>query len=160
MIRKAEILDAERIREIYSHYVENTAITFAYDSPSTAEFEEKISSAEGRHIYLVLENEGKPAGYAYSSIYRERKAYEHTVEVSVYVDQNDLGKGYGTLLMNELLRQLKEKGVVIAIAVISSGNESSSRAFTKLGFTFSGHLPMVGYKFAKWYGIDHFYKIL
>lgn len=114
---------------------------------------------EGISIWY-LKWKGRLWGYAYSSSYRERKAYEHTVEVSVYVHEDEKGKGYGRVLMDELEKQLKEKGAVIAIAVISSGNESSSRAFTKMGYIFSGHLPKVGYKFGTWYGIDHYYKIL
>ena len=160
MIRQAEERDAERIIEIYRPYVEKTAISFAYESPSVSEIEDKIKSSTGRHIFLVLEIEGKIAGYAYSSMYRERKAYEHTVEVSVYLHEDEKGKGYGKILMDELEKQLKDTGTVIAIAVISSENESSSRAFRNMGYVFSGHLPKVGYKFGAWYGIDHYYKIL
>ncbi len=160
MLRHANIEDAEKIIGIYSPYVEKTAISFAYDPPSVSEIKDKIRSSVGRHIFLVLEIEEEILGCAYSSMYRERKAYEQTVEVSVYIHEDEKGKGYGRILMDELEKQLRENDAVVAIAVISSGNESSSRAFTKMGYTFSGHLPKVGYKFGNWYGIDHYYKIL
>lgn len=160
MIRQAQKEDAKRIVEIYRPYVEKTAITFAYEAPSITEMEDKILSSSGRHIFLVLEIGGKIAGFAYSSVYRGRKAYEQTVEVSVYLDEEENGKGYGRILMEELEKQMKERGAVVAIAVITSGNEKSSRAFERMGYVFSGHLPKVGYKFGTWYGINHYYKIL
>lgn len=160
MIRKAKITDAREIVDIYSHYVNTTAITFAYFPPTIEEIEEKIRASEGRYIYLVIEVQGNIAGYAYSTVYRDREAYERTVEVSVYLHKDSTGKGYGKMLMNELLKELKDNGVITVIAVITSGNANSSKAFTSLGFTYSGHLPKVGYKCEKWYGIDKYYKIL
>ncbi len=134
MIRQAQKEDAKRIVEIYRPYVEKTAITFAYEAPSITEMEDKILSSSGRHIFLVLEMGGKIAGFAYSSVYRGRKAYEQTVEVSVYLHEEEKGKGYGKILMEELEKQVKERGAVVAIAVITSGNEKSSRAFERMGY--------------------------
>lgn len=62
MIRHAHAEDAKRIIEIYTPYVEKTAISFAYETPSAAEIEDKRRSSVGRHIYLVLEMEGKIVG--------------------------------------------------------------------------------------------------
>ena len=42
IIRGAEIKDAERILEIYAHYVENTAITFECEVPTIGEFTNRI----------------------------------------------------------------------------------------------------------------------
>ena len=37
-IRDAKISDVKRLLEIYDYYVQNTAITFEYDTPSVDEF--------------------------------------------------------------------------------------------------------------------------
>ena len=41
-IREVHIEDAERLVEIYSYYVLNTAVSFEYDVPSVDEFKERI----------------------------------------------------------------------------------------------------------------------
>lgn len=41
-VRDATLGDAESILKIYDYYVKNTAITFEYNSPTLAEFEDKM----------------------------------------------------------------------------------------------------------------------
>ncbi|MDD6356000.1 MAG: hypothetical protein PUG26_06655 [Oscillospiraceae bacterium] len=41
-VRDATLGDAESILKIYDYYVKNTAITFEYDSPTLAEFEDRM----------------------------------------------------------------------------------------------------------------------
>ena len=49
-IRNAVIADAPRILEIYDYYVQNTAITFEYDTPSLDEFKDRMEKIIGeRH---------------------------------------------------------------------------------------------------------------
>lgn len=133
MIREAKTGDAREILGIYAHYVENTAISSEYDVPEMAVMEERISEHGEKYAFLVLEKEGHIKGYANGSRFRDRKAYERTVEVSVYVHKDQLMKGYGGALMKELLKRLKEKDMKTAVAVVTSENEASSRAFTAMG---------------------------
>jgi phosphinothricin acetyltransferase len=160
MIREAKTGDAREILGIYAHYVENTAISFEYDVPEMAVMEERISEHGEKYAFLVLEKEGHIKGYAYGSRFRDRKANERTVEVSVYVHKDQLMKGYGGALMKELLKRLKEKDMKTAVAVVTSENEASSRAFNAMGFTYAGHLPQVGYKLGSWHGINQYFRIL
>ncbi|MBO1266088.1 N-acetyltransferase [Proteiniclasticum sp. SCR006] len=160
MIREAKASDAREILGIYAHYVENTAVSFEYDVPEVSEMERRIRDNKDKYEYLVLEKDGHIAGYAYGSRFRDRKAYERTVEVSVYVHKDELKRGYGSALMKELLKRLKEKGMKTAVAVVTSENEASSRAFMAMGFTYAGHLPQVGYKLGSWHGINQYFRIL
>lgn len=41
-VRDATLGDAESILKIYNYYVKNTAITFDYNSPTLAEFEDRM----------------------------------------------------------------------------------------------------------------------
>ena len=45
-IRDAQLEDAERLLEIYSYYVLNTAVSFEYDVPSLEEFKERIKNTK------------------------------------------------------------------------------------------------------------------
>lgn len=156
MIREVELEDAEAIQKIYSHYVENTTISFEYDAPDETEMERRIRHYKRDYPYIVIVEEGRVVGYAYGSRYRERKAYDHTAEISVYVDKEEQGKGYGKMLTKELLKRLREKGIYTAIAVATSGNERSNRLFLSLGFKQAGTLDNVGYKNGRWVGILEF----
>ena len=64
IIRDAQLEDAARLLEIYAYYVKKTAITFEYEVPSLAEFEERIKKTKARYPYLVIERDGVIEGYA------------------------------------------------------------------------------------------------
>ena len=65
-------------------YIEQTAITFEYVVPSIEEFRGRIRHTLERFPYLIAEKDGKIAGYAYVSPFKERAAYDWSVETSIY----------------------------------------------------------------------------
>ena len=94
-IRDAEIADAERLLEIYAYYVQNTAFTFEYEVPTVEEYTQRMTQTLKKYPYLVLENEQeKIVGYAYAGTYKGRTAYDWSVEVTIYLDQENHGHGY------------------------------------------------------------------
>ena len=119
LIRSALPDDAGRILEIYSYYVENTAITFEIDVPSPDEFKKRITKTLVRYPYLVLEEDGRIEGYAYAGVFYDRAAYDHSCEVTIYLDRNSHGKGYGRLLYGELEKELKARGIINLYACIA-----------------------------------------
>ena len=76
MIRFATEEDAEELLRIYSYYVENTAITFEYDTPALDEFKYRIRTIKAMYPYLVSEVDGKIVGYAYANTFKDRAAYD------------------------------------------------------------------------------------
>ena len=59
IIRTATVDDVERLLEIYSYYVENTAITFECETPSVGDFGRRIQATlTSGYPYLVVEDEG------------------------------------------------------------------------------------------------------
>ena len=75
-VRMATIEDAERLLEIYTPYVKETAITFEYEVPSVKEFEERIAKVLKMFPYLVAVVQDRIVGYAYASPYKTRAAYQ------------------------------------------------------------------------------------
>mgnify|MGYP002869823943 CR=1 FL=1 len=65
-IRSAHLEDAERLLEIYSYYVRNTAISFEWEVPSPDEFRNRVSSIMKQFPYLVALVNDKIVGYAYA----------------------------------------------------------------------------------------------
>ena len=58
-IRVAEEKDAATLLEIYSYYVEKTAITFEYETPSIEEFTQRIHDIKVKYPYIVAEEKGE-----------------------------------------------------------------------------------------------------
>ena len=82
MIRIAEESDSGELLDIYAYYVERTAITFEYEVPSIKEFRGRIQKILRRYPYLVSERDGRIAGYAYAGPFKERRAYDWSVETT------------------------------------------------------------------------------
>lgn len=92
MIRFATEEDAEELLRIYSYYVENTAITFEYDTPALDEFKYRIRTIKAMYPYLISEVDGKIVGYAYANTFKDRAAYDWAVETTIYLDKDARGK--------------------------------------------------------------------
>lgn len=82
-LRRANVGDAERLLEIYAPYVEKTAITFEDEVPPIGEFQNRILKTLWIYPYLVALKDDKIVGYAYASAFKERAAYDHSVELSI-----------------------------------------------------------------------------
>ena len=76
VVRNATVADAKRILEIYSYYVEHTAITFEYLVPTLAEFQNRMRNTMEKYPYLVIERDGMIQGYAYAGAFVGRAAYD------------------------------------------------------------------------------------
>jgi len=94
-IRLATENDAEEILGVYAPYVTDTAITFKYDIPEISDFEKRIKHTLTKYPYLVALQENRIVGYAYASAFKDRAAYDWSVEVTVYVSQDCKAKGIG-----------------------------------------------------------------
>ena len=88
IIREAKIEDAERLIEIYSYYVLNTAVSFEYEVPTISAFRDRIKGTLGKYPYLVCVQGNKILGYAYAGAYSSRSAYDWTATTSIYVDKD------------------------------------------------------------------------
>ena len=96
----AEERDAAALAEIYSYYVEKTAITFEYETPSTEEFTERIHNIKEKYPYIVAEENGEILGYAYGSAFHPRAAYGWCAEMSIYVKHERRGSGLPEYQLN------------------------------------------------------------
>ena len=90
-------------------------------------------------------------GYAYATNFRDRPAYDHTLENSVYVSPVHLEKGIGFHLLESLIKDCVKGGYRQMIAVIGdSENSPSINLHVKCGFEHVGVLPSTGFKLGKW----------
>lgn len=149
-IRKVTLNDAQECLDIYSYYVINTTITFEYDSPPLDEFKQRIQKITQKYPYLVAVMEDEIVGYAYATSYKDRAAYDWSVETTVYVKKDKNGLGIGKTLYTHLEENLRNNNIVNMLACITYPNPKSIDFHTKFGFDKVGHFPKVGYKFNDW----------
>ena len=155
MIRKVKIDDTEQICEIYNHYILNTSITFEENTVAENEMKERIEKVSANYPWLVYEERNKVLGYAYATEWRTRPAYRNSVEVTIYLNPNTVGKGIGVKLYKVLLDQLKAMNFHAIIGGIALPNPGSIALHEKLGFQQAAHFKEVGYKFKKWVDVGY-----
>jgi L-amino acid N-acyltransferase YncA len=160
MIRPVQLSDAAAIARIYQHYVTHTTISFETEPPTADDIVARIQKVSAQHSWLVDESEGVLRGYAYTSTFRERRAYQSTVESTIYLDQAAIGRGLGRRLYQALLDDAALKGYREALGVIALPNELSIKLHEKLGFFKVAHLEKIGYKFDQWIDVSIWQKHL
>lgn len=177
VIREALPEDAEELLSIYTPYVLKTAITFEIEVPSVDEFRQRIVSTQKKFPYLVAERrqlstddgESKTeiVGYAYVGTFKDRAAYDHCVETSVYVAEHACGEGIGSALYAALESYMPSIGVTNLNACIAWApvedeylNNRSEAFHARLGYTKVAHFHRCGYKFGRYYDMIWMEKIL
>ncbi len=160
MIRTVTEDDAERLAEIYSYYVEETAVSFEYEVPSAEEFKNRIKTYTLKYPYLVYERDGKILGYAYANAYSTREAYNWTATTSVYLDKDYRRQGIGRALYNELEARLFDRGIVNILAGVAYADtedefltHDSYHFHKKMGYKEVAHMIKIGKKFDRWYDL-------
>ena len=123
LIRTVTEADAPRLLEIYSYYVEKTAISFEYETPSLEEFRRRIRKTLERYPYLCVLADGVIAGYAYAGPFVGRAAYNRSSEMTIYLDPEARKYGFGRMLYEALEAALKEQGILNLYACIGYPEE-------------------------------------
>jgi phosphinothricin acetyltransferase len=150
VIRPARPGDAQAIAAIYAWHVANGTATFDTAAPDSATWAEKIADFAARGFpFLVAERDGGVVAYAYAARFRDRAAYAHTCEDSIYVAHDARGGGIGTALLAALTVAARASGFQQMIAVIGGGEPASVALHGKCGFVHAGRMRNVGYKFGR-----------
>jgi L-amino acid N-acyltransferase YncA len=145
--------DAAACAAIYEPYVLTTAVSFEDRPPDVAQMTERIARYQATHQWIVAEDAGDVAGYAYACPHRDRAAYRWTTEVSVYVGQAHQRRGIGRALYDELLPALRTQGFYVACAGVTLPNEASVALHESLGFTPVGVFRRIGHKLGRWWDV-------
>ena len=149
-IRLATEADAEQMLAIYAPVVRETVISFEYEPPSLAEFRGRVRKTLEYMPWLVCDNDGEIAGYAYASPFRTRVGYQWACELTIYVHPGYHRCGIGRALYTSLFRCLALQGYCIALATITIPNPASIALHESVGMRHIGAYEKVGYKHGQW----------
>lgn len=163
LVRPAARTDLPTLVEIYNHFVRETPATFDTE-PFTVETRETWFSSfseDGPYRLLVATQDGTVRGYASSSCFKPRKAYDITVETTIYLDPAATGNGIGTALYGALMDVLVgDARLHRAYGGIALPNAASVALHEKLGFQHVGTYREVGRKFGRYWDVAWFEKDL
>ncbi|KZN14862.1 GNAT family N-acetyltransferase [Marinomonas sp. TW1] len=161
MIRDVSLDDAKVITEIYNYYIDHTVVSFEEAMIEPAEMTKRIQAVHDASLpWLVLEENGILLGYAYATQWKARSAYRFVVEVSVYLESTQGGKGLGTKLYDALFIKLKQMDLQAAIGCITLPNPASVYLHEKFGMEKVGHFAKVGRKFDAWHDVGYWQVML
>ncbi len=150
-IRPANPDDAAAIGRIYGHYVLHGTAPFEEEPPTAREMRARLERLLARNMPVLLaETDGRVVGYAHAGPYRDRAAYRHTVEDSVYLAPGHEGRGIGGLLLARLIEECRARGFRQVISIIGgSENRASVALHRRAGFRLVGVFERVGVKFGR-----------
>jgi phosphinothricin acetyltransferase len=154
--------DLVRLNDVYNHYVRETHITFDIEPITMERREEWFRSYDvaGRHRLLVAVAGDGPLGYASSSPYRPKPAYETSVEASVYLAPEATGRGIGTALYSGLFDALDGEDVHRAYAGIALPNDASIALHERFGFRRVAYFTEQGRKLGRYWDVAWYEKPL
>ncbi|KAF5996653.1 MULTISPECIES: GNAT family N-acetyltransferase [Streptomyces] len=170
-VRPGVAADLDALTAIYNHYVRETPITFDTAVFTSEERRPWLLShpEDGPHRLMVAtdtDSQGVPGnaqrilGYATSSPFRPKPAYDTSVEVTIYLAPDAGGRGVGTLLYKALFEALADEDVHRAYAGIAQPNEASVRLHERFGFRYVGTYREVGRKFGRYWDVAWYEKDL
>jgi L-amino acid N-acyltransferase len=159
-VRLARLDDAEAIRAIYNHEVLTGTATFDLVERTAEEQRRWLTERSGAHAVIVAEVDDTIAGFASLSRYKDRPAYNTTVEDSIYLARQFQGRGIGERLLTEITATAAHHGFHAVIARISGESEASIAVHAKVGFEVVGREREVGRKFGRWLDVVVMQKLL
>jgi L-amino acid N-acyltransferase YncA len=154
LIRHAESArDAAACAAIYAPFVRDTHVSFEEEPPSAEEFSRRIERTTEHYPWLIAEDDGTVAGYAYASAHRERAAYRWAADVAVYIGEGYRRRGVGRELYGELLPLLERRGIQVVCAGVTLPNDASVGLHESVGFQPVGVYRRIGWKGGSWHDV-------
>jgi phosphinothricin acetyltransferase len=152
LLRACRVEDLAAVGTIYAREVLEGMASFELEPPDLAELTARWQAIRSAGLpYVVAEQGGRIAGYAYAGRYRTRPGYRCTVENSVYVAPWARRQGVGRALLDAVIDGATGCGMRQMVAIIGdSAHVASIRLHEQAGFRLVGVLENVGCKFGRW----------
>jgi phosphinothricin acetyltransferase len=156
IVRDGTPADLPALTEIYNHYVVNTTATFDLEPFTVEARQEWLAhySPAGRYRLHVATEGDDLLGYATSSRFRAKAAYDTSVETTIYCAPAATGQGVGTALYSRLFEALADVDVHRAYAGIALPNDASVALHRKFGFEVVGTYREVGRKHGSYWDVQ------
>lgn len=140
-IRSATESDLIIIADIYNQYLGKATMDL---QQATADSYRKYLSAD-REKLIIAEIGTEIIGWSLVKKYSDRIGYAKSCETSTFLKESAIGKGYGTTLKKQTIKECKKLGYTHLVAKIMSVNKTSINYNLKLGYEVVGEQKNIGY---------------
>lgn len=156
--RDAEHKDLETIVAIYNSTIASRMVTADIEPVTVASREKWFveHNATKRPLWMIENEEQQIVGWVSFQSFYGRPAYDATVEISIYLDASQRGKGLGKAILQYCIEKAPEYGIKTLLGFIFAHNEPSLNLFRYFGFEDWATLPRI----ALLDGQEHSLKIL
>ncbi|SKB96827.1 phosphinothricin acetyltransferase [Sphingobacterium nematocida] len=156
--RDANKTDLKEIVNIYNSTIHSRMVT-ADTIPVSVEsrlvwFDQH--NPTNRPLWVIEDDSAKIIGWVSFQSFYGRPAYDATVEISIYIDESQRGRGLGKEILQYSLERAQDFGVTTVLGFIFAHNEPSIKLFKYLGFEEWATLPDI----ALLDGVERSLKIL
>lgn len=162
-VRHATPADLPEVERIHAQVAAASPATFDEAGRSAVWWQSTLEHCDpelGHLLLVAVSAEDVVVGYAKSGQFRDRAAYRTTCETSIHLDADHRGAGVGGALYRELLAQLDQGPLRLAVAGVTQPNEASNRLHRRLGFEEVGTFRGVGVKFGRPWNVLWFQRSL
>ena len=140
----AEKDDLPKIVAIYNQVIKLKNVTADLAPISVSDRETWFAnSSHDKYPIWIITDDDKIVGWCSFEPFYGRAAYQHTTEVSIYIDEATRGNHIGTQTIQFLATQLKQRHLQNIVAYVFKQNIPSMTLFKKQGFEQWGLLPQV-----------------
>lgn len=159
-IRKATVNDLPAITEIYNDAVMNTTATFDTQTRSIEDRTAWFNNRDDNFPIFVAEKNDAIVGYVSLNKWSDKKGYDRTAEISLYILPGFQGEGIGKRLIEFIVAEAQETHLHSILARITEGNEVSIHLHKAVGFEVCGQLKEAGFKFDRYLDVTFMQKML
>lgn len=153
IVRPAAVSDAAAILDVYRNFILNTTVTFEEEVPGVEQYRERMNGIMAEYPFLVCEDGGRVAGFAYAHRHQSRSAYRYGAELSIYLRPHYTNLGIGRAMSEAIAQLLRMQGVQTLYSAVSVPNAASEALHDSMGFTRVGLWKNTGYKKGRWLDI-------
>lgn len=160
-LRKAKASDMIAVLEIYNDIVLNTTAIY---NDQIRILEQQVewfnTRVDSGYPIFVGEFENNVVGYCTYGSFRPWSCYKPTAEIGLHLNKSYRKRGFGTQMLEYLIKSATQEGYHSLIAGIDSENIKSINMHDKQGFKVVGNIQEVAYKFDRWLNLIFMQKIL
>jgi phosphinothricin acetyltransferase len=149
-VRDAATEDAAAICTIYNQGIEDRIATLETQLRTPQERRQWMAARAARHPVVVAVSGGQVVGWGSLNSFNPRPAYDHVVDLSVYVERAWRGRGVGRVLLTHLLDRARGLGYHKMVLATFPYNAAGLALYRRMGFSDVGVYREQGQLDGRW----------